>query len=202
MTYAPANIADAAILLAIAVFARVGYVNGFAESIWSALRWVLIATGGAFSWSPLATELQQRAGLPFVAGAIISYVAVSAGIAWLVAMAQRLYAEQLLLAIPTGPTDGLLGLGSGLVTGFAFSVSLLAILNPLGSDSAEWNPTDLGNDRAITALCTAVFATVHEVVLEQSTVGKIVSESFPRLLIVANGPEAPDAREQSLAASP
>ncbi len=179
------NIADGIVLLLLLGFARLGYRNGFAESIWPMLLWVLVAFGGALAWAPLGDQIHDRLGVARLAGYFLAYFLTGAVVAGVVLGLRRLYAAQLLLIIPLGRVDGFMGMGSGLVTGSALSLVILALLNPLGSgvEEIEWNPMDLQKTDAIASLFTAVVDTVHQVALQESTVGRFVAESFPGVLI-------------------
>ena len=178
------NAFDGVAVVVILLGARTGYIQGFAEVFWSLLRWSAMLAAGVSAWSPFGAQLSELTGLSALPSAEFAFLVMAGTAALASAGLQRLFGEQLLLAIPGGRLDCVLGVIAGGLAAAAAILNVYAILNPFAIAHVNWNPAATGGyDTALQDLVTAILATLRNAALEGSWVGRTVQEHLGMLLI-------------------
>ena len=68
------NAFDGVAVVVILLGARAGFVNGFAEVVWSFLRWSAVLAAGVSAWSPFGNQLAELTGLPHLPSTELAYL--------------------------------------------------------------------------------------------------------------------------------
>lgn len=180
---AGANIVDFLAVCAIFLAGRSGYHLGFAESVWTTLRWGLILGLGTLAWPVLGQEIGTHTGWSFTTSALLAYVSVGT-VTWIVVdRLQRIFAARLLLAIPAGPVDGVFGSVAGVVAAGAGALVFLVLFSPFEAAPIDWNPMHLRTEDSIAEFARAIFTTVRHTVYDESFLGRAVQEHL-RVFII------------------
>lgn len=178
------NAFDGVAVVIILLGARAGYVNGFAEVVWSFLRWSAVLAAGVSAWSPFGNQLAELTGLSHLPSAELAYLFMAGAAALAVTGLNRLLGNELLLAIPAGRADSLFGTIIGALAAAAGILNVYALLNPFAMANIDWSPGAAGSyDNAIQDLVGAILATVRNAALEGSWIGRLVQENLGMLLI-------------------
>ncbi len=177
------SLVDFLTLLLVFVTTRSGFLSGFAESVWSMLRWSIVLAAGTLTSPALGASLSAATELSAGFSAVVCYLIVGLTTLGILGLLQRRFGARVLLAIPTGRVDGLFGLLAGLVAGTAGSLVVYALLNPFDSGTIDWSPMGMQNQEALGGLTRAVAGTVRHAVLDGSWCGRMLQEHFGGLLV-------------------
>lgn len=179
-----ANPFDGVALVLILLGARNGHVKGFAEVVWSMLRWIAVFAAGASTWGPFGRQLSQVIGWSHVTGAEFAFLLMAGAAALAVSGLQRLFGDTLLARIPAGRVDSIFGGLAGAIAATAALLCVYALLNPFASATVQWSTDASGSyDTAVEDLLGAILATVRSAALEGSWIGRSVQEHLGALLI-------------------
>lgn len=187
---------DAVIFVAVVVSTRVGYKLGFGEAFWSLLQWGLAFAAGTLSWAPLGQEVSAQTGWALNVSAVLVYAAVGTAAFIGTSLARRLFGERLLLAMPPGPADGLLGAAAGAGAALSGAMIFFALLNPFEITNIDWNPLGMKNEDAITSLSHAIFGSLRNAAFDTSWVGQTLQQNFKDFLIQSSLTLPPDPATQ------